>query len=140
MEQDFGLLPFPKYESSQEYYTCQVLSTALCYTVPASVQDQKMVADVTEALAIESLKKLRPAYFDTTITGKSMRDAESLEMLEIIIKYRIYEIGEIFGWGGISGIFTAAVNAGGENYMSSVSRIEKLLQKTMQSTMEFFYN
>ena len=139
MEHDFGLIPFPKYETSQEYYTCQVLSSALCYTVPTSVQDQKMVADVTEALAIESLKKLRPAYFDTTITGKSMRDAESLEMLEIIIQYRIYDIGDIFGWGGVSGTFTSAVDAGGENYMSAVKKNEKALKKAISNTMEFFY-
>jgi len=139
MEQDFGLIPFPKYETSQEYYTCQVLSSALCYTIPTSAQNLDMVADVTEALAIESLNKLRPAYFDTTITGKSMRDAESLEMLEIIIEYRIYDIGDIFGFGGASGTFESAVNAGGENYMSAVKKNEKALKKSIKSTMDYFF-
>jgi len=139
MEQDFGLIPFPKYETEQEYYTCQVLSSALCYTVPANGGDLKMTADVTEALAIESLSKLRPAYLDATITGKSMRDEESRDMLEIIMEYRIYELGDIFNWGSVSSTFTSAVNAGGENYMSSVKKSEKALKKSIQKTMDFFY-
>ena len=138
MEQDFGLIPFPKYETSQEYYTCNVLSSALCYAIPASGVDIRMAADVTEAVAIESLIKLRPAYLVATITGKSMRDEESREMLELIMEYRIYEIGDIFGWGGVASTFTTAVNAGGENYMSSVKKNEKAVKKAIQKALETF--
>lgn len=138
MEQDFGLIPFPKFETSQDHYTCQVLTSARAYAIPSSGVDLKMTADVTEALAIESLNKFRPAYLDATITGKSMRDEESREMLELIFEYRIFDIGTIFGWGGVAGSFQNAINNGGENYMSSVQKNEKAVKKAIQNALKTF--
>ena len=135
MENDFGLLPFPKFESTQEYYTCEVLTSALAYVIPRSVQDKSRSATITEALAIDSHGDFMNAYLETTITGKSIRDEESRDMLEIIFEYRVYDLGDIFGWGGISGTFQSAVNAGAENFASSAKKIEKVFTKTAEKTL-----
>ena len=135
MENDFGLIPFPKFESTQEYYTCEVLNTALGYTIPRSVQDKSRSATITEALAIDSHGDFMNAYLDTTITGKSIRDEDSREMLQIIFEYRVYDLGDIFGWGGISGAFQNAVNAGAENFASSAKKIEKIFTKSVEQSL-----
>ncbi len=135
MENDFGLIPFPKFENTQEFYTCEVLNSALGYVMPRSVADKNRAAVITEALAIDSHGDFMNAYLDTTITGKSIRDEDSREMLQIIFEYRVYDLGDIFGWGGISGVYAGAVNAGSENFASSAKKIEKVFAKTMQKSI-----
>ena len=138
MENDFGLLPFPKFESTQEYYTCQVLNTALAYVMPRSVTDKSRVAAISEALAIDSRGDFLGAYLDTTITGKSIRDEESRDMLELIFEYRVYDLGDIFGWGSISNAFQTAVNAGAATMASTAKRIEKLFNKSVEQTLKAY--
>lgn len=138
MEPNFGLLPFPKYETSQEYFTCKVLNTAYAYVIPNAGVDTDFVAAVTEALAIHSHTGLMPAYLDVTVTGKSIRDKESKEMLDIIFEYRMYDIGDIYGWGNVSATFQSAVDKGGDSYMSTVKSSEKALNKSIKATLEKF--
>ena len=138
MENDFGLLPFPKFEDAQEFYTCEVLSSALAFVIPRSVADKSRSATISEALAIDSHSDFMNAYLDTTITGKSIRDEDSREMLEIIFEYRVYDLGDIFGWGGISGAFQNAVNAGAENFASSAKKIEKIFNKAVEKSLKAY--
>ena len=138
MENDFGLIPFPKYEDTQEFYTCEVLNTALGYVIPRSVQDKSRSATITEALAIDSHGDFMNAYLDTTITGKSIRNEDSREMLQIIFEYRVYDLGDIFGWGGISGAFQNAVDAGAENFASSAKKIEKVFTKSVEKSLKAY--
>ncbi len=138
MESDFGLLPFPKYETTQQYYTCEVLNTAFAYVIPRSVQDKSRTATVTEALAVDSHGDFIDAYLDTTITGKSIRDKESREMLQIIFKYRVYDLGDIFGWGGIADTFQSAVDAGVQNFASSAQKIDAAFSRDVKDSMEAY--
>ena len=138
MENDFGLIPFPKYENTQEFYTCEVLNSALAYVIPRSVQDKSRSATISEALAIDSHGDFMNAYLDTTITGKSIRDEDSRDMLQIIFEYRVYDLGDIFGWGGITGAYQNAVNAGSENFASSAKKIEKVFNKSVEKSLKAY--
>ena len=135
MENDFGLIPFPKYEPEQEYYTCEVLTSALAYVMPRSVLDKERASNITEALAIDSHGDFMNAYLDTTITGKSIRDEDSREMLQIIFEYRVYDLGDIFGWANIVNIFQTAVDSGGQVFASLAKKIEKSFAKSASGTL-----
>ena len=135
MENDFGLIPFPKFEPEQEYYTCEVLTSALAYVMPRSVLDKERSANITEALAIDSHGDFMNAYLDTTITGKSIRDEDSREMLQIIFEYRVYDLGDIFGWANIVSIFQSAVDSGGETFASLAKKIGKSFARAADSTL-----
>ena len=67
-----------------------------------------------------------------------IRDEDSREMLEIIFEYRVYDLGDIFGWGGISGAFQTAVNAGAENFASSAKKIEKIFNKAVEKSLKAY--
>ncbi|MBE6724209.1 MAG: hypothetical protein E7576_03270 [Ruminococcaceae bacterium] len=138
MEGDFGLIPFPKFESSQEYYTCEVLDTALAYTIPRSVSDKSRVCTISEALAIDSHGDFMNAYLDTTIMGKSIRDEDSRDMLELIFEYRVYDLGDIFEWGGVTSAFQKAVDEGASTMASTVQKIEKIFNKNMEKSLKAF--
>lgn len=97
---DFGLIPWPMYDENQDGYHSFVHKTAgkgVCVTV--ACKDVEMSGAIIEAMAAKSVDTLTPAYYDIAITRKAMRDEESVEMLDIILKDRRYDLGYIYNWG-----------------------------------------
>ena len=105
MPTDFGILPIPKMDKAQNYYSSDVNSwTGVCLTVPSTNTDYENTGIFLEAYAAESKKTVQPVYYDVLLNGKIARDDESLEMLELIFKNRTYDIGAIGMYGGLNEI------------------------------------
>jgi hypothetical protein len=100
MESDFGIIPMPKYEASQENYLSIVNPyTGVLLGVPITAGDLERTSIILEALSAESRYTLQPAYYDVVLTRKMARDEESEEMLDIIFGNRVYDIGAIYAFG-----------------------------------------
>ena len=98
MKTDFGILPAPKYDEDQESYW-NVSPNAHAMIVPVTVNDLEFAGTVMEELAYQSNKTLLPAYYENVLKGKTTRDDDSIEMLDIIhnsISYVIKIIGTQF--------------------------------------------
>ncbi len=125
VESDIGILPVPKFEEDQErYYNLVVFQdTANMYSVPKTCSDLKNTGFVLEALAQCSTDTLREAYYDKTISYKALRDRDSLEMLEIILATRTYDLASAYNWGGWNNFFTTTIpNSKGNNTFTSFYR------------------
>lgn len=100
---DFGILPMPKFEADQESYGHAISSFhAQFLCVPAMVQDAERTGIVLEELAYQGKQILTPAYYDQTLVGQTMRDEESVEMLDIIFASRVYDVGNYYKVGTYS--------------------------------------
>jgi len=84
METDFGILPFPLYDSNQAEYYSVVRNSMSLIGVPTTVKNPDDCGLILEALAAESYKTVIPAYYDVSLKVKQTRDEESGEMLDII--------------------------------------------------------
>ena len=94
IETDFGILPFPKFDETQEEYGHAVSawhSEFLC--VPRGVADLSRTGLVLEVLAYQGKKLLTPAYYEKTLVGQYTRDEESADMLDIIFATRVFDVG-----------------------------------------------
>lgn len=99
-ETDFGILPFPKFDKSQERYGHVISDYAGQYIcVPEMTGDFARAGLVLEELAYQGQKVLTPAYYDQTLIGQYMRDEESTEMLDIIFSSRVYDVGMYYKIG-----------------------------------------
>lgn len=98
METDFGILPIPKYQASQDNYGCavSVFGTNLI-SVPLTSQDLDRTGVILEALSAESRYTVIPAFYDVVLKDKFTRDVESTDMLDIIISSRVYDVGDFYG-------------------------------------------
>ncbi len=141
MDVDFGVLPFPKYESSQKNYGHFVHSTTALLSIPITCRDKENVAALVEAMAAKSMYTLTPAYYDVVLTGKAFRDEESADMLDIILKSRTFDLGGIhmFDWGNIGSIFPESVRDGENTYSSlykrSISRATSMMNKDINKIL-----
>ena len=139
MDTDFGILPMPKHDVAQENYNCVVsVYSANMLSVPITNADSERTGIIIEALSAASVDTLTPAYYETTLKGKSTRDEESAAMLDLIFANRAYDLGNVYAWGGM---FNAIWNLTYTNDLNLASTIEKkydAMQQAMQKTIDIF--
>ena len=105
---DFGIIPVPKLEESQDtYYSMVSQHTTGLMSIPKTQGGDKLeeVGLVLEAMAAISHYDLIPAYIESSLKTKHSRDAESAEMLDIIIGNRIFDPMLIYNFGNFANLF-----------------------------------
>ncbi len=136
---DFGYLPYPKWDDQQEDYcnTMHAYGTAwLC--IPSSCTDVEQSGAVLESLSYYGQQLLNPAYYEITLEGKTIRDEESAEMLDIIFASRFFDIGVYYRFGGYSDSLINAFYNGRDNYSSLFKATEKIAAKEVENVMASF--
>ncbi len=135
---DYGILPFPKWDEEQaEYYSvcdagCNILA------VPITASNTEMIGIITEALSAYSWKTVLPVYYDIALDVKSTRDEESVEMLDIVLENRIIDFAYLYdGWKGW--IFTLPEFVKSKaGFASTYAKFEKEKTTHYQKVLDFF--
>ncbi|MPM74517.1 hypothetical protein SDC9_121505 [bioreactor metagenome] len=138
-EQDFGILPMPKLTEDQPYV--DVVSTATCgslYSIPKSNKELDLTGYALEAFCRESKDTLRVAYYDLTITHKTMRDPESAEMMDIILANRYFDMAIIYNWGGWYQYFYNLWGTSGSNFASTYESAKDKTIAEINTTVDEF--
>ncbi len=90
MEDEYGVIPVPKFDEAQpEYYTFlhdQFTSYGITSVHKSDDDRVQMLGAVLEALALESYNTVIPAYYEGALKGRYFKDSEAGSMLD-----RIYE-------------------------------------------------
>lgn len=93
MDQEFGILPYPKLMESDEGYSCCVDGGTNLFCVPHTEKDPEFASIILEALAEAGNRYVIPTYYETVLKTKSSRDNESADMMDIIKNSRVFDIG-----------------------------------------------
>ena len=107
MEDDFGLLPFPKYNEEQERYYSSVVDAWL-FVAPITNSNPEGTSIIIEALAYETEYNVIPAYYEQTLKFKCLRDNDSVEMLDLVRKTLSFDLGTVTWSKSVRSIFTSA--------------------------------
>ena len=97
MEENYTILPYPMYDENQEKYLSGVMDNYNVLSVPYTCTNLDMVSVITEALNYESKTRLYPVYYEKSLQSQYNRDPETVEMLDIVMTGRTFDIGTIFG-------------------------------------------
>jgi len=124
MEHDFGFLPFPTFDESQERYYTPIDTAVTMLIVPVTNTNIENTGLLLEAMAIQSGITIKPNYYETLLKRKYSRDDESEKMLDIIMTQRTYDLVFVYNWGGLQNILTNLVISGSNDF---VSRYESLI-------------
>ena len=81
---DYGVIPFPKYDTAQKDYRTTARATYSSFCVPVTAKNADMSAAVLECFASESYRQVSPAYFETALKVKYSRDDETSQMFDLI--------------------------------------------------------
>ena len=137
MGSDFGILPMPKLDGSQEKY-CSYMCGSTCITVPKTNTNLERTGLILEALSAESRRLVIPAYYDVALSAKYLRDEGSYKMLDIILENRVYELCDIYAWGGFAGAVSALAKKADMNLASVIDKNEAKVLSAIQKTVEAY--
>lgn len=86
VDHDFGFVPYPKLDETQENYYSRSANIGCLTYIPVTLDKERygVVGGTLEAMAYYSNKLVLPTYFDIILTIKSTRDVESEQMIPII--------------------------------------------------------
>ncbi len=139
MEFDFGLLPLPKYDAAQECYTTFTHhGCSSCITVPVTNGDTDRTGRILEDMAFYSSLYVRPAYYDTTLEGKLIRDDASYEMLDYIFGHPVFDPAlYLSGWGlNAAGDLRSLVQSNKTDVVSYLVKREKVYLKMIENVKD----
>lgn len=116
MDADFGVLPTPKLDESQKDYYSYVYHGAALYVIPVMNKNTAFTGFALEALASESYKRVTPAYYEQTLKRKSQRDSDSMDMLDIVFRNRLWDLGYYARWSGLDDAFIQQIKKGTSSF------------------------
>ena len=95
MDDEFGILPLPKYSEMQKEYRSFVNGASNMICVPVTCKNLERASIITEALASEAYRTVTPVLYETYLKRKVTRDADSSEMIDYILRNRVFDMGYI---------------------------------------------
>ena len=89
---NYGILPLPKYSTDQETYVSFISRVSSSCGIPTTTLngDNGGIAAldrtcvIIENLSAHSYKMVKPEYYDIVVQGRTVRDTDSMEMLDIM--------------------------------------------------------
>lgn len=104
MEQDYGIIPYPLWDSDQEDYITLVANGSALACVPQTValggnydRVDNIIAPVLEALSIESYRSVTLNFYELALKSAYTRDDVASQMIDLIVntstKNFVYEYG-----------------------------------------------
>ncbi len=134
MEDDYSILPLPKWDEGQENYYTNADDKFHVFSAPKTVSDPEFLGMIYEALCAESYRRVYPAYYDTALKGKYSSDAETADMLDLIMAGRKFDFSFQFGekLGNLPYLFRSLLDAKSPNIASKWASAEKSLNRYME--------
>ncbi len=150
-----GVLPLPKMNEQQEkYYTGVSYGQLGCFAIPTTVDNcedwelngftsgREQAAYFLEAFSYYSMLTLTPAFYDQVILKQSIRDVESVDMVEIALENKLYDpvVGYDFGKINIfseCGSGEVGANGTDANYDTFVSTYESRFNAARKALMDY---
>ena len=134
---DVGIVPSPKYDSDQDGYYC----FTTCYGVTCLGFPQSAIGDrldraafIMEAMAVQSLTTVTPAYFEMCVKTRYAPDVEASGTIQIILDTLYTDLAEAYKWGGLRDKVQNAV-ANGQNLTTSIASAKKSAEIAMKLTI-----
>ena len=136
MADDYGVLPSPKFDESQDrYYHDASLGLNPTTAVPVSASDPDTVSYLMEAMCWASYNQVLPEFYENYLNTKMVRDEESVEMLRIVHNSLYYDIGALYNWGDMRMNIEGMTE---NNLATKYAKTEKSINKALDKTLAAF--
>ncbi len=137
MEDNYGLVPYPKWTESQSQYYCGMDGSRIAVPCTGSA-DLERVCVIKEYLSVESLNINYPAYYEVSLKNRYVRDEESIRMMEIITNATTYDMGCAMDYTAVRGPWMTCLQKNDTSFASAVaanlSKAENVITKLNENT------
>ena len=137
MNDDFGILPLPKLDESQNDYYAWMNYDVNTMCVPVTNSDPTRTGIIIDALCYLSWRDVLPNYYNIRVSQKSLRNDDSIEMLKIIHNSLVYDAGNAYGWTlDLMNQVRSAIVAGNPDVASTIASNKSIVDENIQKTLD----
>ena len=121
MADEYGLIPFPKYDEAQKNYYSGAHDQYVSFSIPVTNPDPGTTGAVMEAMASFAYRDTVPKYLDIALKGKYMSDAYSRRMVDLITGGFRVDAGWIYNKfiGGLGSAFRDTIKENEKSFAST---------------------
>ena len=139
MEDDYGILPIPKLDETDEYYS-YAHDQFNSYGMPTTLKEERfdLVGATLEYMAYQSKLLVMPAYYDNALKFKYASDPDSGEMLDLIFDNFKVDAGVFYTKNlnsvhqGLRGLIANNSNDVASTYQEYATLVPTLLDEMQQ--------
>ena len=140
MKDDFGFLPYPKFDEEQEAYKNLVHDANMLGAISVASQNLDIVGAVLEALSAETYRYVTPAWYETALKVKYSRDDLSSQMIDLIhdsaTTHFLYAYN--YALNNIGLVYRDLVTKNNTDYASAIKSKEKAATKLLEKVIAAF--
>ena len=137
--EDFGFLPIPKLNSSDEYHS--VLGSSTAVSIPRTVSDKMNSGILMNAYSYYSFEKVRPAYFDSLLKFQLSKDPDSSYVVDVCMNNLVFDFSIAYnvtlGYLGTKQWNLIYLHEEGQ-FVSTYLKLEETLNETFTALIEDF--
>lgn len=140
MEDDFGIVPCPKFDENQEnYYDSYNTAWGSVVAIPITNGDTERTGWILEALGSCSKDTVYNAVVEKTVLTKATRDEESVEMVQLIFTTKFFELGQ---WGSsVYGVVCDQVKTAVNTLSSKLESVASATEEEFSAVGDYYkYN
>ncbi len=105
-ENEYGIIPYPKYDETQKNYMTMVDGSHEAMAVGKAAADLEFIGVMTEVLCAESYKQVMPAYYDVCLKQRYASSEKDAEMIDLCVDSRVFDLGYVYdNWNGVAFFF-----------------------------------
>ena len=139
MPDDFGIVPFPKYNEEQPQYYTRIIG-GFPFVTPTTIANVELAGAVMESMACETRNTVIPAYYESALKNKYSRDPDTAEMLDLIFVTKVYDLGDTIWYSPIRIDYTAIFEGGKTTFSShtekNADKYAKIIDKAVSAILE----
>ena len=141
MEDDYTILPMPKYDEAQIQYYCRTFDPMYAM-VPITAAEPAMSGAVLEYLSYTAYHNVIPAYLETSLQEKYSRDQDSVEFIQIAFDSRRIDIAEvlIFDIFGDQAIYDNIMRKADFRWVTYLESKQKVIETALEKYIKLADN
>ncbi|MCR5262994.1 MAG: hypothetical protein K6D94_03900 [Clostridiales bacterium] len=140
MEDDFGILPQPKYDEAQERY-CAYISNGwnTTYVIPITNTDGDTTGIIMETMSALATDTIRHTLYDVLFNVKYARDEQTARMVDYCVNSKVYDWSTDFGWlDSIVSCYNGMTKAKTFDFVSRVEKNREKAEKQIEKLIADF--
>jgi len=139
MEDDYGIIPLPKYTETQEKYLTYGSAWGPCgIAVPVTNSKIEMTGLIMETMAYISYTTVEPEMYNVTLKEKISRDQNSKVMLDIIYEDIIFDLNGIYNFGNTGNLLRSYIVYNKNEFVSKYESTKTTAQTALDTLINTF--
>ena len=137
MDDDYGILPVPKYDENQDEYLSFVNGATPLVMVGKTESDPEFVGTILEAMATYNYDNVTPQLFEVATKLQAAQDPSSAAMVDYIVRNRIYDMGYFADWA-VTNVVLEGLKAGKAEVASDLAKQAKAAKGSLRRLIASF--